>query len=265
MRQIALSGVVDGDAEGMDPAAAGLQDRLAGVLDAVVPAVAVLVVRAPVDEVAAAAIALVLLFLTGPLRYVPIAALGAILISASLSLLNLKTLGVLYRLDRLELALALLATVGVIWVGALKAILVVVILALLRFVYLSARPRVEVLGEVERLSGFHSIARHPDAKTDRGLLLSRFNAPHFKQQALAAINAAGADMKWLVLDAVPITGLDYTGYAELEELAETLRERGAELMLAGRATAPRSSSTSPGTARGSPPGRSPCPWCSRWA
>jgi len=176
------------------------------------------------------------LFLTGPLRDVPIAALGAILITASLSLLNLKTLGVLYRLDRLELALALLATVGVIWVGALKAILVVVILALLRFVYLSARPRVEVLGEVERLSGFHSIARHPDAKTDRGLLLFRFNAPHFKQQALAAINAAGADMKWLVLDAVPITGLDYTGYTELEELAETLRERGVELMLAGRAT-----------------------------
>lgn len=196
--------------------------------------------------VAAGTIALVLLFLTGPLRYVPIAALGAILISASLSLLNLKTLAVLYRLDRLELALALLATFGVIWVGALQAILVVVALALLRFIYLSARPQVEILGKVEGLPGLHSIMRHPGARTEPGLLLFRFNAPlvffnapHFKQKALAAIHAAGPGLKWFVLDAVPITGYDYTGYAEMEDLAETLRQRGAELVLAGRETETR--------------------------
>jgi high affinity sulfate transporter 1 len=196
--------------------------------------------------VAAGAIALVLLFLTGPLRYVPIAALGAILISASLSLLNLKTLAVLYRMDRLELALALLATVGVIWVGALQAILLVVALALLRFIYLSARPQVEVLGKVEGLPGFHSITRHPDATTEPGLLLFRFNAPlvffnapHFKHKALEAIHAAGPDLKWFVLDAIPITHVDFTGYSELQDLAETLRERGAELILAGRETEAR--------------------------
>ncbi len=196
--------------------------------------------------VAAGTIALVLLFLTAPLRYVPIAALGAILISASLSLLNMKTLAVLYRLDRIELALALLATAGVIWVGALQAILVVVALALLRFIYLIARPQVEILGKVEGLPGFHSITRHPGATTEPGLLLFRFNAPlvffnapHFKQKALAAIHAAGPDLKWFVLDAVPITGYDFTGYSELEDLAETLRELGAELVLAGRETETR--------------------------
>lgn len=193
--------------------------------------------------VAAATIALVLLFLTKPLHYVPIAALAAILISASLSLLDLKTLAVLYRMDRPELALALLATFGVIWVGALQAILVVVALALLRFIYLSARPQVEVLGKVEGMPGFHSIARHPNATTEPGLLLFRFNAPlvffnapHFKHKALEAIHAAGPDLKWFVLDALPITGADFTGYSELQDLAETLRSRGAELILAGRET-----------------------------
>ena len=71
--------------------------------------------------VAAATIAVVLLFLTEPLRYVPIAALGAVLIKASLSLLDFKTLRRLYRLDRQELALSLLATLGVTWVGAIPA------------------------------------------------------------------------------------------------------------------------------------------------
>jgi len=193
--------------------------------------------------VAAGTIALVLLFLTGPLRYVPIAALGAVLIKASLSLLDLKTLRELDRFDRRELALSLLATLGVIWVGAIKAILVVVILALLRFVQLTSRPRVDVLGEVEELSGFHSVVRHPEARTDPGLVLLRFNAPlvffnapYFKQRALAAIAAAGPDLRWLVLDALPLTQVDVTGYDTLDALSRLLHERGAELVIAGRLT-----------------------------
>lgn len=193
--------------------------------------------------VAAATIALVLLFLTDPLSYVPIAALGAVLIKASLSLLDLRSLRDFWRLDRGELALSLLATLGVIWVGAVQAILVAVILALLRFVRVTSRPRVEVLGKVEGLSGFHSIARHAGAATEPGLLLFRFNAPlvffnapYFKQQALESIGAAGPELKWFVLDALPLTQVDVTGYDALDSLSRTLRERGAELVVAGRKT-----------------------------
>jgi MFS superfamily sulfate permease-like transporter len=55
-----------------------------------------------------------------------------------------------------------------------------------------------------------------------------FNAPYFKQQAQAAIAAAGPDLKWFVIDALPLTQVDVTGIYELEELAQTLRQRGAE-------------------------------------
>jgi high affinity sulfate transporter 1 len=193
--------------------------------------------------VAAAAIALVLLFLTEPLRYIPMAGLGAVLIMASLSLLDLKTLRQFFRLDRFEFALSLLATVGVIWVGAINAIGVAVVLALVHFIRLTARPRAEILGEVEGLPGFHSVARHPTAQSHPGLLLFRFNAPlvffnapHFKQKAQAAIAAVGPDLRWFVLDALPVTQVDVTAYCVLEELAQALRARGAELMLAGRMT-----------------------------
>ena len=193
--------------------------------------------------VAAATVAVVLLFLTDPLRFVPIAALGAVLIKASLSLLDIKTLRELYRFDRREFALSLLATIGVIWVGAVQAILVAVILALLRFVQSTSRPRVEILGKVQGLSGFHSIARHQGAATEPGLLMFRFNAPlvffnapYFRQQAVAAIGAAGPGLKWFVLDALPLTQVDVTGYDALDALSRTLRERGAELVVAGRKT-----------------------------
>jgi MFS superfamily sulfate permease-like transporter len=71
--------------------------------------------------VTAAAVAFVLVFLTGPLQYVPSAALGAVLVGAAFSLLDLKALGYFYRVDRRELALSVVATLGVASVGAFRA------------------------------------------------------------------------------------------------------------------------------------------------
>jgi high affinity sulfate transporter 1 len=191
--------------------------------------------------VAALAIGLVLLFLTEPLRYVPIAALGAVLVMASLSLIDIRGLLRLYRFSRTEFALSILATAGVIWVGAIKAILVVVILSLIRFIKLSSRPKMDVLGTVTGLSGFQPLANHPQATTWPGLLLLRFNAPlvffnaaYFRQQVEQAVERAGEGLRWLVLDAMPVTQMDVTGYFALEELKTKLRSQNVQLVIAGR-------------------------------
>src|SRR5262249_7390505 len=101
--------------------------------------------------VAAATIAMVLLFLTGPLQYVPTAALGAVLGFASSSLSDVSTLRQIWKIDRLEVGLAVTAMLAVVAVGPINGILVVVGLALARFVKRTARPRDEVLGKVEGL------------------------------------------------------------------------------------------------------------------
>ena len=170
----------------------------------------------------------------------PVAALGAILVNASLSLLDFATLRRLRRLDRAEFVLSLLATLGVIWFGAIEAIVVVLVLALLRFVRITFRPRVEVLGRVEGLPGHHPLDLFPSAQTYPGLALFRFNAPlvffnapYFKHQALSAIADAGPGLKWFVIDALPVTQVDVTGIYELEDLQQTLRERNVELVIAG--------------------------------
>jgi high affinity sulfate transporter 1 len=103
--------------------------------------------------VAAATIAAVLLFLTEPLRFVPIAALGAVLIFAAFSLFDVGTLREIWRYDRLEVGLSLITTLGVVAVGAINGILIAVALALARFVRQAARPRDEVLGQGGRPSG----------------------------------------------------------------------------------------------------------------
>jgi len=193
--------------------------------------------------VAAAIIAAVLLFLTGPLSYVPTPALGAVLIFAALSLFNVKSLREFWRIDRTEFALATVAMLGVVAVGAINGILVAIGLALARFVKQTARPRDEVLGTVEGLQGFHSIERHAGAKTYPGIALFRFNAPltffnadYFKQRALAAADTAGSELKWFVIDTIPIADIDINGLYALRDLKEELEARGATLVLAGRRT-----------------------------
>jgi high affinity sulfate transporter 1 len=191
--------------------------------------------------VAASTIAVVLLFLTGPLAYVPVAALGAVLIRASVGLMDLKALRTFWRLNRQEFFISLVVTFGVIWTGAMEAILLAVALALLRFVRLSARPLVEVLGEVPGYPGFHSMVRHPEARATPGLVLFRFNGPvvffsanYFKRSALAALEKHEPGVRWFVVDMLPLTSFDITGIQMARELYDELKLRGVELVTAGR-------------------------------
>jgi MFS superfamily sulfate permease-like transporter len=126
-------------------------------------------------------------------------------LGAALSLVDVRALRTLLRIDRRELALSILVTLGVVAFGAVDAILLAVVLALLRFVRLVSRPVVEILGEVPGFAGFHALSRHPDAGTVEGLVMLRFNAPivffnapQFKRVALEAAQRPGT--RWLVVD-----------------------------------------------------------------
>ena len=196
-----------------------------------------------VGLVAAAAVALVLLFFTTPLQYVPMAALGAVLIVAGLSLIDIRSVRLFYQIDRTEAVLSALATLGVVALGAVNGILFAVVLALLRFIKLMSRPRVEILGKVEGLPGLHSLDRHEGSQEFPGMLLFRFNAPitffnapHFKRELIRVVDAAGPNLRHVVIDLLPVTNIDATGLLTVTQLVQTLETRGIRLNAAGRAT-----------------------------
>ena len=196
-----------------------------------------------VGLVAAAAVALVLLFFTTPLQYVPMAALGAVLVVAGLSLIDIRNVRLFYQIDRTEAVLSALATLGVLALGAVNGILFAVVLALLRFIKLMSRPRVEILGKVEGLPGLHSLDRHEGSQEFPGMLLFRFNAPitffnapHFKRELLRVVDAAGPNLRHVVIDLLPVTNIDATGLLTVTQLVQTLETRGIRLNAAGRAT-----------------------------
>jgi len=200
--------------------------------------------RTQVTGVVAALTILVLVqFLAEPLRYVPAAALGAILVTAALGIFDATTLRWIWRVDRTEAALAVITMLGVVAVGAVDAILLAVGLALVRFVRITARPRDEVLGAVPGMHGLHAIERHPGARTWPGIVIYRFdgpvtffNAAYFRQRAMKAARDAGPGLRWFVLDMVPISHVDVTGVYALQELHADLAHAGVRLVLAGRRT-----------------------------
>lgn len=192
---------------------------------------------------AAATIAAVLVFLTGPLQYVPIPALGAVLVIAAASLVDVATLTALWRESKGELAISIVATLGVVTLGSMQGILLAVVLALLRFIRIVARPSCEVLGKVEGMPGFHSVDRHPTARFIPGLCLFRFNSPivffnarYFKRSALQLVDTVGPTPRWFVLDAITVTSVDVTGRHTLIELQRELAARGVTMVVAGRHT-----------------------------
>ncbi|WP_072396035.1 SulP family inorganic anion transporter [Hyphomicrobium sp. CS1GBMeth3] len=196
-----------------------------------------------VGLVAAASLAIVLLFLTEPLQYVPNAALGAVLVVAGLSLVDVATVRLIYRIDRTEALLSVLATLGVVAVGAVNAILLAVVLALMRFIRLLSRPSIEILGKVDGFPGLHSLERHEAGQAIPGLLLFRFNAPitffnapYFKREVMNAADQAGPDLRHVVLDLLPIPSIDATGLLTMVEVVDALNARGIDLNAAGRAT-----------------------------
>jgi MFS superfamily sulfate permease-like transporter len=193
--------------------------------------------------VAASSIALILLFFTTPLQYVPVPALGAVLVFASVTLFNVSTLRRMWSVDKTAVGLSVITTLGVVAFGAIQAILVAVVLSLIQFVKLVARPNDEVLGKVERMRGLHSIERHPEAQPIPGVVIYRFSSPitffnctYFKQRAILAAQTAGPELKYFVLDAIPIGMIDVTGLYALGDLKTELNQRGITLFIAGRRT-----------------------------
>lgn len=181
----------------------------------------------------------VLLYLTEPLAFLPVAALGAVLVTSAFGLFDLTALRSFYSLSRAEFALSIITTIGVVIEGALPGILVAVTLAIIRLLAISSRPHDAVLGRAPGVKGFHDVRDYPDARTVPGLLVYRFdaavvffNADYFKSRVLQVIAEARAPVKWLVLDAGSINYLDITAVHKLQEIREELEKRGIVLAIA---------------------------------
>ncbi|HEX8981382.1 MAG TPA: sulfate permease [Ktedonobacterales bacterium] len=179
--------------------------------------------------IAAVCLVAILLFFTGVLSSFPSASLGALLVAAMVGLIDLRTLGGLYRFSKREFVIALVALVGVLLIGLLEGILLAVGLSLILLIARAVRPHDAVLGDVKGFEGYHDIGDFADAETLPGLLVYRFdgplffaNASHFRDRVLELVNESETPIVWFLLDAEAITDVDATAMEMLEGLQPEL-------------------------------------------
>ncbi|MCE5217586.1 SulP family inorganic anion transporter [bacterium] len=188
--------------------------------------------------VGAVGVALVLLFVTGPLAYLPTAALAAIVITAVIHLFEWETITWFRRVSRPEFRLTVITTLGVITVGMAPGVLVAAILSLIGLLARASRPSDAILGTLPGLRGHVDVAEFPQAVTIPGVLAYRFdasvvyfNAPYFSSRVRQVISSSH-DLEWFVLDAEAMALIDTTGSDALEEVRRSLVAAGKTMALA---------------------------------
>ncbi|PXX71869.1 high affinity sulphate transporter 1 [Pseudomonas sp. LAMO17WK12:I10] len=191
-----------------------------------------------VGIIAALVIALILLFFTAPMAWIPQAALGAVLLMAGWGLIDIQAMRVIRKLSRFEFWLCVLTTLGVIGVGVLPGIIVAVLLAILRLLKSIYQPTDAVLGWVRGIEGQVDISQYPQARTLAGLVVYRFddailffNADYFKARLLEAVERE-PEPRAVLLVAEAVTSIDVSGIVALRELRDTLLARGIILGIA---------------------------------
>jgi sulfate permease, SulP family len=187
----------------------------------------------------AGAIAVVLVFLTAPMQYLPKATLGAVIVAAAIGLIDPAAWRGLARTSRVEVAIAAVTLAGVVAVGVLEALLVAVALSIVDVARRSATPHDAVLGWVERLDRYGDVRLHPRAQVTPGVLVYRLddrlffaNAHYVQGRVREAIHGAPTSVRWLVFDAEALTHVDATGADALGELIRSLRREGITFVFA---------------------------------
>jgi SulP family sulfate permease len=178
----------------------------------------------------AAMVALVLLFLTKPLQYLPNAVLSAVVFLIGVKLIDVAHMRDIWRLRKDEFWVAAVTAAVVIGVGVEQGIILAIVLSLILHVRRHYLP-------ADRVVGFDASGRYtlkepePGAVTEPGLVIYRFgvglfyaNAERLSEEVLGLVEVPNPP-KWLVLDADAIDDVDYTGGKTLLELAGQLQDR----------------------------------------
>ena len=178
---------------------------------------------------------IVLLVLTGPLAYLPSAALAAIVFLIAAGLIDIKGMRRILACRRHEFAIALLAAAAVVVLGVEDGIVLAVVASIIDHLRHSYNPRNSVL--VKSPAGhWQPVPVLPGTRTEEGLVIYRFGTSLYYANASRLIDdiTALADhgpLRWMVLDAAAIGDVDYTAAAVLTGVTEHLRKRHVRFAL----------------------------------
>ncbi len=186
----------------------------------------------------AGVVLLVLLFLTGPLQYLPRCVLAGIVFTIAVGMVDVKGLRAILQESPGEFYLAIFTALAVVAIGAEQGVLMAIALSLLRDVRHSYRPHTMMLAP-NATGRWAQAPATPGSETEPGLIVYRFGADlfyandtRFADEVRALVEHAPTRVHWLIVDAGAITDIDYSAAQSIRDLLDNLDRQGVQLVFA---------------------------------
>jgi len=184
----------------------------------------------------AVGIALASLFLTPLLFNLPIAVLAATIITAVLSLVDLKTPKQLWNYSKADFA-AHMATIGItLLAGVEMGVIAGVSVGLLLYLWRASRPHAAIVGRVPETEHFRNIERHKVFTVDHVLsirideALTFLNARWLEEYVLEQV-ADRPRVRHVILMCSAVNEIDASGLESLEAINHRMQDAGIKLHL----------------------------------
>jgi MFS superfamily sulfate permease-like transporter len=188
---------------------------------------------------------LTLLFLTFLFDNLAEATLGAIVLVAVSGLIDTTVIRRTYALRHRDGLLAVVAVVGILFVGVLDGILVAILLSLGSLLWGVDHLPLRVLGRQPSSGAWRDHEEHPQDELVPGILVLRpegglffANARRIATRLVTLADSAEHRPRVLVLDASASPDWEVTVLGVMEELDENLKDRNIELWLCALTTRP---------------------------
>jgi SulP family sulfate permease len=186
----------------------------------------------------ACVVLLVLLFLTGPLQYLPRCVLAAVVFTIGLGMIDRTGLVDIRRESPGEFVLAIITAAAVVGAGVEPGILLAIALSLFRHVRHSYRPYTMILAP-DSTGRWVPVPALPGLTTAPGLIIYRFGADlfyanhnHFVDDVRALIASAPTPVRWLIIDGSAITDIDYSAAKSIRDLLDDLAKADISVVFA---------------------------------
>jgi SulP family sulfate permease len=181
---------------------------------------------------ASVCIGICLLFLTGLLKNLPTVILAAIVFIAVERLINIKEFMRMWRHNKFDFVIALLAFISVICFGILQGVLIGALASLILILKTVSSPHIAFLGRIPGTDRFTDIKRHPDNELLPGVILFRvesplvyFNTSYVYNHVWPKITDSASTLKVVIIDLSTSAYVDSSGarlikrfFLQLEEL-----------------------------------------------
>lgn len=179
----------------------------------------------------------VLVFLTAPLVYLPLAALATVVFLIGVELIDVPGMRRILAVRPIEFGVALLTAAAVVFIGVEQGVVLAIVASIAEHLRHSYQPNSTVLRKSAR-GHWQAFPAEPGIRAADGLLVYRFGASLYFANAarlltdVGRLTRQGDHVRWFCLDCAAIGDIDYTASAVLARVQRRLADAGTRLVLA---------------------------------